>query len=106
MDPSLLYQAIASGQVDAITAYSSDGRIEALGLVPLEDDRHAIPPYDAVVLAAARLARDAPEVMAALRTLNGAIDVRTMRALNRMVDEEHRTPAQAAEAFLAGQMTK
>jgi osmoprotectant transport system permease protein len=106
MDPSLLYQAIAAGQVDAITAYSSDGRIEALGLVALADDRHAIPPYDAVVLASPRLPRDAPDVVAALRTLDGAIDVRTMRALNRMVDEEHRTPAEAAGAFLTARMTK
>jgi glycine betaine/choline ABC-type transport system substrate-binding protein len=102
MDPSLLYQAIAAGQVDAITAYSSDGRIEALGLVTLEDDRHAIPPYDAVVLASPRLVRDAPDVVAALRSLDGAIDVATMRALNRMVDEEHRTPAAAARVFLTG----
>jgi glycine betaine/choline ABC-type transport system substrate-binding protein/ABC-type proline/glycine betaine transport system permease subunit len=101
MDPSLLYQAIAARQVDAITAYSSDGRVEALGLVTLEDDRHAIPPYDAVVLASPRLPRDAPDVVAALRSLNGAIDVRTMRALNRMVDEDHRTPAEAAQAFIA-----
>ena len=106
MDPSLLYQAIAAGQVDAITAYSSDGRIEALGLVTLEDDRYAIPPYDAVVLASPRLARDAPGVLAALRTLDGAIDVRTMRALNRLVDEEHRTPAEAARTFLGGQILK
>ena len=106
MDPSLLYQAIAAGQVDAITAYSSDGRIEALGLVALEDDRHAIPPYDAVVLASPRLARDAPDVVTALRSLDSAIDVGTMRALNRMVDEEHRTPAEAARAFLTGQVTK
>jgi osmoprotectant transport system permease protein len=106
MDPSLLYQAIAAGQVDAITAYSSDRRIEALGLVTLEDDRHAIPPYDAVVLASPRLPRDAPDVVAALRTLEGAIDVETMRTLNRMVDEEHRTPAEAAGAFLTVWTTK
>jgi osmoprotectant transport system permease protein len=101
MDPSLLYQAIAARQVDAITAYSSDGRIETLGLVTLEDDRHAIPPYDAVVLASPRLPRDAPDVVTALGSLNGAIDVRTMRALNRMVDDAHRTPAEAAQTFLA-----
>ncbi|HSD26898.1 MAG TPA: glycine betaine ABC transporter substrate-binding protein, partial [Vicinamibacteria bacterium] len=106
MDPSLLYEAAAAGQVDAITAYSSDGRIEALGLVALEDDRHAIPPYDAVVLASPRLARDAPDVVAALRSLDGAIDVGTMRALNRLVDEEHGTPAAAARAFLGGQNLK
>jgi len=102
MDPSLLYQAIAAGQVDAITAYSSDGRIEALGLVTLEDERRAIPPYDAVVLAGRRLVREAPNVLAALRDLDGAIDVATMRALNRLVDEEGRTPAAAAGIFLRG----
>jgi osmoprotectant transport system permease protein len=103
MDPSLLYAAIAAGSVDAITAYSSDGRIEALGLLVLEDDRHAIPPYDAVVLASKHLAREAPDVLAALRDLEGAIDVARMRALNRMVDEEGRSPAQAARAFLGRQ---
>jgi len=102
MDPSLLYQALAAGQVDVITAYSSDGRIEALGLVTLEDERHAIPPYDAVVLASPRLVREAPDVLAAVRGLDGTIDVTTMRGLNRQVDEEHRSPAAAAESFLRG----
>jgi osmoprotectant transport system permease protein len=106
MDPSLLYEAIAAGQVDAITAYSSDGRIEARGLVTLEDERHAIPPYDAVVLASPRLAREAPDVVTALRGLDGAIDVGTMRALNRLVDEERRSPAAAARTFLGRQVLK
>ena len=29
MDPSLMYQAVASKQVDVISAYSTDGRIAA-----------------------------------------------------------------------------
>jgi osmoprotectant transport system permease protein len=99
MDPSLLYPAIASRQVDVITAYSSDGRIDALGLTVLEDDRKAIPPYDAVVLASPRLAREAPDVLEALRTLEGAIDVTAMRALNRRVDELGESPTQAAARF-------
>jgi osmoprotectant transport system permease protein len=102
MDPSLLYQAIDAGQVDVITAYSSDGRIEALGLVVLEDDRHAIPPYDAVVLAGPRLSREAPDVLAAVRSLEGAIDVATMRGLNRMVDQEGLGVSVAARRFLRG----
>jgi osmoprotectant transport system permease protein len=101
MDPSLLYQAIAARQVDVITAYSSDGRIDASGLVTLEDDRGAIPPYDAVVLASPRLSREAPDVVEAVSRLEGEIDVARMRALNRMVDEDGRTPSEAARAFLA-----
>jgi osmoprotectant transport system permease protein len=100
MDPSLLYQAIATAQVDAITAYSTDGRIDALGLVVLEDHRRVIPPYDAVVLAGPRLARESPDVVGLLRRLDGAIDAPTMRRLNHMVDEEGRSPAAAAERFL------
>ena len=100
MDPSLLYQAIASRQIDVITAYSSDGRIDALDLVVLDDAKHAIPPYDAVVLACPRLAREAPDVLAAVQALDGSIDVATMRALNRLVDEQAKSPAAAARSFL------
>ena len=100
MDPSLLYQAIAARQVDVVTAYSSDGRIDALDLVTLEDVKGAIPPYDAVVLAGARIARESPEVMAAVERLDGAIDAARMRALNRMVDEEGKTAKAAAAEFL------
>ena len=99
MDPSLLYAAIEAGEVDAITAYSSDGRIDVLSLVVLEDERGALPPYDAVILASPRLARDAPDVLAAARGLEGAIDIRTMRALNRLVDERGLSPVVAARSF-------
>jgi len=100
MDPSLLYDAIAARQVDVITAYSSDARIDALRLVVLEDDRRAIPPYDAVVLVGPRLAREADEVVTALGRLEGTIDVRRMRGLNRLVDEQHLSPAAVAGRFL------
>ena len=100
MDPSLLYQAIAARQVDVITAYSSDGRIAALDLVVLQDDKQAIPPYDAVVLVGARRAREDPELLAALGGLEGSIDEARMRSLNRLVDAESRSPRDAALAFL------
>ena len=102
MDPSLMYQAVAQGDVDVITAFSTDGRIAALGLTVLEDDRNVIPPYDAVILVSDRLVRDRPRVVAALEGLVGAIDVDLMRAMNLTVDEDGRTPRSVAEEFLAG----
>ena len=59
MDASLMYQAAATNEVDVISAYTTDGRIAAYDLRVLEDDRSAIPPYDAILLAGARLAREA-----------------------------------------------
>jgi osmoprotectant transport system permease protein len=100
MDSSLMYQAIAQQNVDVISAYSSDGRIAALDLVVLEDDRGAIPPYDALILASARLAREQPDAVAALRELVGKIDARAMRRMNLAVDESGRSPRHVARTFL------
>ena len=102
MDPSLMYQAVAESAVDVISAFSTDGRIRAYDLVVLTDDRGAIPPYDAIVIAGERLAREHPEVMAALGALEGAIDADTMRRLNRAVDELGQPPEQVAAEFLNG----
>ena len=99
MDPSLLYQAVASRQVDVITAYSSDGRIAALDLVVLRDEKQAIPPYDAVVLASPRRAREDPALLDALQRLEGSIDQSRMRSLNRLVDEDGKSPGDAARSF-------
>jgi osmoprotectant transport system permease protein len=99
MDPALMYQAAGSGAVDVISAYTTDGRIDAQGLVLLADDRGAIPPYDAVLVASARLAREHPEVIEALRGLVGTIDAATMRAMNLAVDEQGEAPATVAAQF-------
>ena len=101
MDSALMYQAVAQGAVDVITAYSTDGRIEAYDLVVLEDDAGAIPPYDALILASRRLAEEQPGALAALRDLAGRIDAGRMRALNARVDRDGETPAAAAAGFLA-----
>ena len=49
-----MYRALADGEADVISAFSSDGRIAADDLVVLDDPKHAIPPYDAVVLISPR----------------------------------------------------
>jgi osmoprotectant transport system permease protein len=106
MDPSLMYQAVANDQVDLIGAFSTDGRIAALDLVLLEDERHAIPPYDAVILTGAKLLREHPDAIAALRGLAGTIDADRMRRMNLAVDQEGKSPESVAEEFLEGQRSK
>jgi osmoprotectant transport system permease protein len=102
MDSSLMVQAVAGGEVDVIAAFSTDGRIAAEGLRLLVDDRGAIPPYDAIVLVGARLAREQPRVTAALASLAGTIDAERMRRMNLAVDRDGRSPAVVAREFLAG----
>lgn len=100
MDPSLMYQAVARRNVDVISAYSTDGRIAALDLVVLEDDRGAIPPYDAIVLASAGLLQRHPQAFRALQALGGKVDAIVMRRMNLAVDEQGQSPAAVARAFL------
>jgi osmoprotectant transport system permease protein len=95
--PSFMYKAVTGGEADVISAYTSDGRIAADDLVVLDDPKHAIPPYDAVILLSPKRAADT-RLRAALTPLLGAIPVETMRKANYSVDrdQDKRSPARAA----------
>lgn len=95
--PSFMYAALASGQADVISAFSSDGRIAADGLQVLTDPVGAIPGYDAILLVTPGRANDM-RFIRAIRPLIDAIPVETMREANYLVDRDDnkRTPEQAA----------
>lgn len=95
--PTFLYKAVSSRDVDVISAASSDGRIRADDLVVLEDPLQVIPPYDAIVLLSPAKASDAV-LRRALQPLVGAIPIDTMREANYMVDRDSGrvSPPQAA----------
>lgn len=98
--PTFMYRALSGGEADVISAFSSDGRIAADGLVVLSDPKGALPPYDAVILISPKRAGDA-RLLEALRPLVGSISVEAMRAANYSVDRDRGklSPAQAARAL-------
>lgn len=104
METALLYQAAEQDKVQVITAYSTDGRLDAYAMRVLKDDGGAIPPYDAILLASAQLARERPDLLEALARLAGRIDDKTMRALNDQVDLKARAPADVARDFRTHQL--
>ncbi len=99
-NPTFMYRALHGGDVDVISAFSSDGRIAADDLLVLEDPRHAIPNYDAIVLLSPRRSDDR-RLREALQPLIGKIDVKSMRTANYTVDRDSakQTPDQAARAL-------
>ena len=99
LDLGLLYRALADKQVDVVAGNSTDGTIESLHMVALEDDRHYFPPYEAVPLVRQDTLEKHPEVRNALGALAGKISVNEMRAMNYAVDGEHRDPAEVVRAF-------
>ena len=100
MEPALMYEAVARGFVDVISAFSTDGRVAAFDLYLLDDERGAIPPYDALILVGSRLAREQPEAIAALQRLNGTINAELMRQMNLAVDLDGQSPADVGGTFL------
>jgi osmoprotectant transport system permease protein len=101
MDLSLIYRALAEGQVDVIAGDATSALIDALHLAPLADNRSYFPPYDAVpVVRTAALLRE-PALGRALARLAGRVTERDMRAMNAAVDLERRDPRTVVSEFLA-----
>jgi glycine betaine/choline ABC-type transport system substrate-binding protein len=101
MDLSLIYKALADGQVDVIAGDATSALIDALGLTMLEDTRHYFPPYDAVPLARTSAVMQRQEIGRALDRLAGRISERDMRAMNAAVDIRRQDPAAVAREFLS-----
>src|SRR5262249_23474635 len=95
MQPEFMYQAVAKGDVDVISAYTSDGQISTYDLIVLADDKHAIPSYDAILLIAKKRTGD-KELTAALTPFTDTIDIPSMRAAKARAKKESKTPKDVA----------
>ena len=100
LEAALMYRALAEDEVDVISAYATDGRIEALQLVLLDDDRYFFPPYFAVPVVRAEVLVRHPEIRTVIAPLSGVLDDEVMRALNWSVDGEKKNPRRVATDFL------
>jgi osmoprotectant transport system permease protein len=100
MDLSLTYIALASGQVDLIAGNSTEGRIAALDLVQLQDDRHYFPPYEAVYVVRKDSLDNVPALAEVLAKLANAIPTEEMRQLNYEVDANKRGRAEVVREWL------
>ena len=98
MDSTLMYSALAAGEVDVISAFSSDGRILEYNLVVLDDSLEVLPAYDAVVLAGPTR-HSKPGLAESLAVLNGTIDSAAMQRANRYVDLVGGSITEAAESL-------
>lgn len=87
MQYSMMYQAIANKEVDAIAAYATDSRIKKLNLVTLEDDAGFFPDYSAAYVVSMKVTEKYPKLLDIVSMLSGKIDAATMTALNLQHDE-------------------
>ena len=100
MDLGLTYRAVASGEIDLIAGNSTDGLIDALNLIVLEDDRRFFPPYDAVIVSRNDIAKKCEAAPAALESLAQTLDEAAIRKLNYAIDGKKESPSKVARDFL------
>jgi len=104
MDLGLIYRALIDKKVDIVAGNSTDGLIDALHLVPLVDDKHYFPPYDAVPIVRRDALARFPQLRAALADLANKISGEEMRHLNAEVDADQRDATAVVRAFRASKL--
>ena len=101
MELSLIYPALAGGQVDVIAGDATSPQIAALDLVMLEDDLGYFPPYDAVPIVRTSSLLRHPALRRALDRLAGAVSEADMRAMNHAVDVRRQDVPVVVREFLS-----
>src|SRR5438034_10263524 len=100
MSLDLTYTALATHKVDLIAGNSTEGRIAALDLFQLADDRHYFPPYEAIYFARQDTLARLPVLQEVLTKLANAISTEEMRRLNYEVDGNKRGQADVVRQWL------
>ncbi|PON03233.1 osmoprotectant ABC transporter substrate-binding protein [Bacillus halotolerans] len=100
MQIGLVYDAVKNEKMDAVLAYSTDGRIKAYDLKILEDDKQFFPPYDCSLVIPEKVLKEHPELEGIIDKLIGKIDTETMQELNYEVDGKLKEPSVVAKEFL------
>lgn len=100
MEPKLRYNAIETGDIQLVDAYSTDSELRQYHLKVLEDDQQLFPPYQGAPLLRQETAEEHPEIVAALNKLAGKITDDEMREMNYQVNVEGKSAKEVAREYL------
>ncbi|WP_300063972.1 glycine betaine ABC transporter substrate-binding protein [uncultured Roseobacter sp.] len=100
MDGGLVFDALSGGNVSVAVVGATDGRIAAMDLQLLQDDKSFFPNYALVPVVRAEVLEANPQIGTLLEDLSGRLDDAVMQRLNGMVDVEGKSVEQVAETYL------
>jgi osmoprotectant transport system permease protein len=100
LEHGLAYEAIQSGDIDLMDAYSTDGKLQRYRLRVLEDDRGFFPPYNAAPVVRGDTLRAHPEIERVLSRLAFRVPDEKAQALNHAVETSGDSQAVVVRAFL------
>ncbi|MCD8827417.1 ABC transporter permease/substrate-binding protein [Staphylococcus gallinarum] len=100
MEPKLRYQAIKSGDINLIDAYSTDAELKQYDMVVLKDDKHVFPPYQGAPMFKEKYLKEHPEIKKTLNQLANKISDEDMQQMNYDVTVKKKDPYQVAKDYL------
>ncbi|QUH05679.1 glycine betaine ABC transporter substrate-binding protein [Saccharopolyspora erythraea] len=95
-----IYQATASGTCTFGEVFTTDGRIQALDLKVLEDDRLFFPRYNLGVTLRADTLRQYPQITDVMAPVSAKLTNAELLRLNEQVDVDGRDPADVARDWM------
>lgn len=103
LDIGLKYQAISSGKVDVINAFSTDGLLSEHDITVLKDDKSFFPTYEAATIIRRETLQKHPKLEEVLNLLTGRISEKEMTRMNYRVEKLNENPREVAREFLQNQ---
>lgn len=101
LDEGAIYSEVADRtNCNLGEVFATDGRIAALDLVVLEDDREFFPVYNPSVNVRDEVYEEYPQLGDLFAEISSQLDTETMQDLNARVDEEGEFPEEVAEDWL------
>lgn len=100
MEPKLRYQAIETGDINLMDAYSTDSELKEYDMTVLEDDRELFPPYQGAPLLLRKTLKKYPELEDVLNELSGKVTDDEMRDMNFRVNSDGENAEDVAREFL------
>ncbi|MGW4481296.1 glycine betaine ABC transporter substrate-binding protein [Rhodococcus triatomae] len=102
LQTGIIYQATADAtQCKFGEVFTTDGRIAALDLVLLEDDRSFFPKYNPALVMREEFAEQYPAVAEVMAPISALLTDEAITEMNRQVDVDGREPADVARDWLA-----
>lgn len=103
LDTGAIYAATDQGVCNFGEVFTTDGRIKALDLVVLEDDRNFFPIYNVCAVFLAEIVEEYPQVADLFNPLAATLTDEVLIELNARVDVDGEDPADVAWDYLTTQ---
>ncbi|WP_210492425.1 glycine betaine ABC transporter substrate-binding protein [Patulibacter sp. SYSU D01012] len=100
LDTGLIYSQTGNGTCTFGEVFTTDGRVEGLDLLPLQDDRKFFPIYQAALNLRGDLLKEYPQIERVMKPVADKLTTREMQRLNARVDIEGVLPDKVAREWL------